>query len=170
MSEATTTDLRGLTVIPQAVLEDHSVQHLWLGIAARDAGPRGPDLSTNALTALPEQIAGMTGLRSLTLGGNPIADMAATLRLLAKLPELRELDVQMTGLHALPDEISLLRGLEMLMLGSNPLASLGEAICELTELRQLSAQWCELSELPHGLHTCTASTSPATGSQSCPPR
>jgi Leucine-rich repeat (LRR) protein len=153
MSEAKTIDLRGLglTSIPQAVLEDRSVCHLWLGLRAQEAGPRGPDLYANALTELPDAIGGMSGLRSLDLGGNPITDMVATFRLLARLPELRELDLQMTGLRALPNEVSLLRGMEKLQLGSNMLGSLGESICALTELRDLSAECCELRELPRGL-------------------
>jgi Leucine-rich repeat (LRR) protein len=153
MSEAKTIDLRGLglTAIPQEVLEDRDVAHLWLGICAHDAGPRGPDLTANALTELPDAIAGMSGLQSLDLGGNPITDMAATFRLLARLPQLRELDVQMTGMRALPDEISLLRRVEKLQLGSNMLGSLGESTCALTELRDLSAECCELRELPQRL-------------------
>lgn len=151
-----TIDLCGhaLTELPAEVLANRGVRHLRLGLLAIDAGPRGQDLATNQIRALPPEIEALVELRTLDLGGNPIADMPATLRLLARLPHLTDLNLQMTTMRRIPPEIALLRRLTTLSVGSNPLDTLGDDLGSLPSLRSLSAECCGLRALPREIGEC----------------
>jgi hypothetical protein len=113
------------------------------------------DLSHCGLTALPEGVGGLTGLKRLVLSLN--AGLTALPEGLWSLAGLEELDLSGCGLTALPEGIGRLAGLKKLDLSQNSLGLCGlralpEGIGALAGLRKLNLWFNkELTALPAGL-------------------
>lgn len=83
------------------------------------------DLADNALTALPESLGTLTGLRTLILLDN---DLAALPDAFAELSELRILDLRRNKLKGLPPSLNHCAGLTTLRLASNKLKAVPEVV------------------------------------------
>eukprot|EP00940_MAST-03C_sp_MAST-3C-sp2_P001825 g1825.t1 len=138
------------------------------------------DLSTNALSALGNEIGGCTSLQRLSLDGNRISEIPSAIgnckRLrelrvsrnalkelcsaIRNLRDLRVLDISENNLDAIPKEILYLKRLEIFHASSNRLralpANLGSAIAEIKDLRIFSNR---LQSLPKDFGSMTQLTS-----------
>jgi Leucine-rich repeat (LRR) protein len=106
--ENTTVDLMGqnLKTIPANVLKNKNVKVLWL--------------RSNEITELHPDLALCIKIEELSLGSNPIKDMEKTIAILAKLPNLTQLDLEQTGMKRVPDNIVQLKSLKKLYIWGNP--------------------------------------------------
>ncbi|MBA1204563.1 hypothetical protein G7009_22870 [Pseudomonas capeferrum] len=89
------------------------------------------DMSTNALRALPEQIAGMTFLHELRASANRIRITASTRRILERLT-----------------------GLQVLDLDGNPLGDISLRLPQPSHICRLYMRDCSLRTVPEGLEHC----------------
>ncbi len=122
---------RGLTALPEAVLELSTLQSL--------------SVSDNQLTVIPDGIGRLVNLERLYLNGNQIEQLPEALFTLTKL---RILNVSTNRLAALPPQIGALSELESLSLGNNLLTSLPVQLEALRNLQGLGVSRNRLESLP----------------------
>ena len=96
----------------------------------------------NALSEVPEAIAGLHGLRVLVLAGNRLRAVPASL---AGLTQLRTLDLGHNEIDMLPARLP---DAKYLYLHDNRLRALPPALCQLARLRYLNVSDNPLGELP----------------------
>lgn len=92
------------------------------------------ELSGMELTRIPDDVARLEGLASLSARANHIGKLTAGL---FQLESLREIEMSHNRLSALPDEIKQLSALRKLELASNYFRSFPKALLSLTELEHL---------------------------------
>ncbi len=95
------------------------------------------NLSYSNLKELPETLLQFKKLEYLNLSGNRFKDKEKLFNDLAKLPNLKILELNRCYLRALPDNIKNLKGLMMLSLTFNDFRELNENIGALTKLKYL---------------------------------
>jgi internalin A len=110
------------------------------------------DLSSKALTKLPESICQLTQLRELYLSGNQLRQLPESV---GKLTKLQALYLNGNQLKELPESICQLTQLRKLHLSGNQLQELPESICQLTQLRALSLDSNQLVALPESMGQLT---------------
>jgi Leucine-rich repeat (LRR) protein len=95
------------------------------------------NLSYSNLKELPETLLQFKNLEYLNLSGNRFKDKERLFNDLAKLPNLKILELNRCYLRALPDNVKNLKGLIMLSLRFNDFRALNENIGALTRLKYL---------------------------------
>ncbi len=139
---ATVLDLTSLslTELPSELLELFKLPHL-----------RRLGLSGNALTHIPDAIAGLAGLQVLDLRGNPLEAIPTGV---FELTELRQLDLAATRISTIPDDIARLRRLESLDLSLAPIVTVSDRIGSLDQLQDFVLHSAKLSTFPDALLDC----------------
>jgi len=113
-------------------------------------------LNRNAeLTAIPDELAHLTGLTAIYLGGSPRLPFARVLRTLQQLPNLEGLGIDDNHLGAVPDEIVGFSRLKRLGLSADSLTALPAAIGALANLETLDLYDNALAALPAELSRLT---------------
>lgn len=97
-------------------------------------------LGYKRLKAIPANITSLAKATylELELRDNPGLNVKTALKQLAKLPNLKALDLSGLQMRTLPDEIGLLTSLEQLILFSNSLGELPDSMANLTQLKYLN--------------------------------
>ena len=115
-------------------------------------------LSDEGLEKLPPEIARLTQLSSLNLGGNQLSDLPESLESLTRLTQLTSLDLGGNQFGELPESVTRLSQLTSLDLRSNQLSELPESLTRLTQLTSLDLGDNQFSELPESLTRLTQLT------------
>ena len=110
-------------------------------------------LVSNALVALPAELACCRALTALALDGN---GLRALPECVCALPALRDLDVSRNALAALPPALGRATGLTALACSTNALRTLPRALAALTALRTLDLAHNRLARVPSALAALTA--------------
>lgn len=108
-------------------------------------------LSLRAISKIPDEIAQLTNLQSLYLGGNKLKTLPDSI---SHLTSLESLDVGHNEMESLPEWICELTNLRKLHAGGNHLTSLPEFIGRLGKLRSLNIGDNQLSLLPQTIGRC----------------
>lgn len=115
----------------------------------RLVGLKDLDLSHCLLPQVPEEMAGMGKVETLMLGGRGRYDFAQMMPIIAKMPNLRRLDL---ALNEIPSEIGLCRQIEEIVVfgGSGPLP---DELFELAELKRLIIRYRNIGEISSKIGT-----------------
>ena len=119
---------------------------------ARQRRAKSLDLSGNQLTALPEAVFQLTGLKVLYLSDNQLTALPEAV---SRLTGLTELYLSNNQLTALPEAVCRLTGLTVLHLSGNQLTALPEAVFRLTGLTHLYLSDNQLTALPEAVGRLT---------------
>ncbi|XP_050080714.1 leucine-rich repeat-containing protein 1-like [Anopheles maculipalpis] len=111
------------------------------------------DLSDNSLHRLPNSIGRLKRLTKLMLNGNHIHQLPSEI---GHLQRLEELHVRKNRLTNIPVQLSQCVSLEELQMDDNPgLVSIPTRVCNLPVLTYVSAERCNLFQLPFTINTTT---------------
>jgi Leucine-rich repeat (LRR) protein len=113
------------------------------------------DLSNCRFTRLPEEMARMTAITSLMLGGRQERDYAQVFGVVGRLPNLARLDLVMS---CIPEGVAACRNIGQLIVwagGGNPVV-LPEALFTLPQLRSLVVYGGKLDAVPEGIGRMSA--------------
>ncbi len=121
----------------------------WNGVQLNSSGAvESLVLNNKQLTVIPNNVEGLTGLKTLDVRQNQITLFPVTL---TNLDSLIYLDLSNNELYWLPSEISQLTNLNHLSLHHNNLTVLPESIGLLSKLKILKLNHNELSKLPDSI-------------------
>lgn len=123
---------KGLTEIPQEVLNEPSIQVL--------------NLSNNQIKSIPQALANLTDLRQLNLNNNPHLDVYSFDW--SALQDLEVLQLSRTDLNSLPSSIGLCQNLRQLKLYRNELFEFPQDIIELFRLELLDLSYNQIPSIP----------------------
>jgi internalin A len=115
---------------------------------ALDSGAVNLDLSNFALTMVPEEIAQLTDLRSLSLNNNQLTSLPNAI---TQLTNLQTLDLSFNQLTSLTEGIAHLTNLQGLRLNNNQLTNLPKGIGQLTNLQGFYLGINQLTNLPKSI-------------------
>ena len=110
-------------------------------------------LVSNALCALPDELACCSALTALALDNNRLGALPECV---CALPQLRDLDVSRNALAALPPALGRATSLTALACNTNALRTLPRALAALTALRTLDLAHNRLARVPRALAALTA--------------
>lgn len=111
------------------------------------------DLTGCRLRHVPEEVFGLTGLKTLYLGTNFLREISPAIQNLAAL---KELNLNNNLLGTLPLELGMLPNVKALHLTHNQFTDFPMAVCRLKELEHLHISENQLDLLPHELRRCSA--------------
>ena len=115
-----------------------------------DLGILTLDLSHNNLTALPNSVGFLSGLRELNVACNNITSIDPDG--IAKLKQLRTLKLNGNAISSLPSSIGQCKRLDTLVVSENKLTEVPAALADCSSLRIIKVQHNTISELPLELH------------------
>jgi internalin A len=110
------------------------------------------DLSTLALTDLPESIANLTYLQTLDLYNNQLSTLP---EIIGNLTNLQKINLSYNQLNGLPESIGKINNLRTLSISTNQLTSLPESIGNLINLQEFNLHRNQLSALPESIGNLT---------------
>lgn len=128
---------RGLTAIPEEILNDSTIRIL--------------KLYGNSIDSIPPSIRNMKNLEELYIGKNNLKEFPEEI---GELKKLKLLSAQYNEISILPESIGNLENLEQLILNQNRLLKLPGTIGNLKKLENLRLSYNELQELPPDIGRC----------------
>ncbi|MEG4627501.1 COR domain-containing protein [Microcoleus sp. w1-18aA5] len=141
----------GLEELPPEIGKCTQLETLVLGKVEKwgwvDEKPT-PELITNQLSALPEELRSLENLRSIDLSGNPFRKMP---ELLLEMKKLENLDLTSISLTKIPDAIVQLSNLTGLVLHNNQITQIPDTIGLLSNLAQLDLSNNQITFIPEAL-------------------
>ncbi|MEG4348160.1 COR domain-containing protein [Microcoleus sp. LAD1_D3] len=141
----------GLEELPPEISKCTQLETLVLGKAEKWGWVDGkvlPQLITNQLTALPEELRSLENLRSINLTGNPFGTIP---ELLLEMKQLESLDLTSLDLTEIPEAIAKLSNLTQLYLSCNQITSIPEAIAQLSNLTELDFWNNQITSIPDAI-------------------
>nr|KAJ3421913.1 hypothetical protein HK105_001868 [Polyrhizophydium stewartii] len=106
------------------------------------------DLTDNTIKHVPKEIGQLTGLRFLSLSGCGVEELPEEI---GNLMLLDEILLDGNNLSKLPESFANLTNVERLLLNGNSFAALPACITELSQLRELQADECDIESLPESM-------------------
>ena len=107
---------------------------------------------TNALSALPPELAALENLKVLNLSGNPLEQIPAVVFELRSLTELYAIAI---NLSEIPDHLNQLTNLIDIRLSSNQITQIPDCLGQLTNLTQLGLSSNQITQIPDCLGQLT---------------
>ena len=141
----------GLEELPPEIGKCTQLETLVLGKAEKWGWVDGkviPQLITNQLTALPEELRSLENLRSINLTGNPFGTIP---ELLLEMKQLESLNLSSIDLTEIPEAIAQRSNLTQLYLSCNQITSIPEAIAQLSNLTELDFWSNQITSIPEAI-------------------
>ncbi|MDJ0702297.1 MAG: COR domain-containing protein [Leptolyngbyaceae cyanobacterium MO_188.B28] len=142
---------QGLTALPPEIGKLTQLEKLILGKVVEWEYPEGrptPKLITNALSALPAEIAALESLKVLELSGNPLEQIPEIVFEFKSLSEFYAISI---NLPEIPDCIGQLSNLTSLGLGNNQISQISDSIGQLKKLASLGLSSNRISQIPDSI-------------------